>query len=177
MSALLSDQKFIEIDGVRLKVHVDYDPENYQGCNGCGAGWNTHVVPDSIYFKSIKMACCPHDFRYERGGTLEDKHIADEEFLYNMIAIVEAYGNGRWYYPTSMARSRAMTYYSAVASLGDDVFLANNKKEESEDGSDVLKDSDVDRVVVQRGSCDRARNKRSRDDKYRVRRSESERGV
>lgn len=170
MNGLHHNQKFIEVDGVKLKVHIDYDPENYKGCNGCGAGWNTHVVPDSIYFKSITIACCPHDFRYELGGTLDDKHIADEEFLYNMIAIVEAYGNGRWYYPTSMARSRAMTYYSAVASLGDDVFLANNKGEK--DGGDH-----TECVAGNRGG-DSGAGEQWRDNReHRLLRSKHKRGV
>lgn len=160
------------INGVTYSAHPEYQPK--EGC-GCGrAGAKIDLVPDSFFFGmvSFKVSCCIHDDRYERGGTEEDKIAADREFLDNLLSAVEAVK--KWYFPTLWGQHRATNYYAAVMASGNKSF--NYHKGEN-DGSNVVEDSDADRVVVQRGSRNRTRNKRSRDDQYRVQRSKSKRGV
>ena len=101
-----------------LSHHEDYKPK--LGCS-CGAeNARFDFVPDSIYGLSIKEACCIHDDRYSRGGIEQDKINADLEFLENLLTII---GNNRkWYYPTFLARRRAMSYYEAVVRAGDSSF-------------------------------------------------------
>lgn len=121
--------------GAILKVHPDYTPK--AECDGCGSGWNEPLVPDNIYGLDIKPACCPHDFRYELGGTQEDKDIGDLELLENILEIINTYTVAKqvgWLnktkcalYPHWMARHRAMTYYDVVVRAGGSSF--NFKKE------------------------------------------------
>lgn len=170
MIALLSAP--IVINGVTLSAHPDFVPK--EGC-GCGADRAAFdYVPDTFWFGMVKFKppCCIHDDRYEKGGTEEDKIAADREFLNNCLDSAEAVQ--AWHYPTAWGRHRAMTYYDMVMRAGAKSF---NYHKGDGDGNNVVKDSDSDRVVVQRGSRNRARNKRSRDDKYRIRRPEPERGV
>lgn len=101
-----------------LSNHPDYKPK--EGC-GCGAdNASFDFVPDKIYGLPIGKACCIHDDRYDRGGTAQDKINADLEFLQNMITIIDGYK--KWYYPTFLARRRAMDYYEAVVRCGDSSF-------------------------------------------------------
>ena len=102
----------------KLSHREGYEPK--KSCNGCGSGWNAKVVPDTIYFLNITPICCRHDDRYEHGVTEEDKEIGDEEFLDNLLLAVES--AGKWWYPTKLARHRAMTYYSMVVDHGDGAF-------------------------------------------------------
>lgn len=104
-----------------LYIPNGYTPE-WKGCDGCGTGWNEKVVPDTIYFLSIKKACCIHDYMYEFGEkTAEAKAFADEMFLHNMLCIIDEYK--AWYYPHFLARRRAFTYYQAVRRLGDGAYF------------------------------------------------------
>ena len=101
-----------------LKHHPAYKPS--KDCNGCGSGWNEKLVPDTIFFLSIRRACCIHDDRYSRGGVEANKELADIEFLENMLTIIDNYK--RWWYPHFLARHRAMSYYDAVVRAGSSSF-------------------------------------------------------
>ena len=108
-----------------LKHHPNYIQK--EGCS-CGAeNAMFDFVPDTIFGLSIVGACCRHDFRYQLGGTEYDKLLADREFLYNMLDIIRE--NDKWYYPTFLARHRAITYYHAVRKHGNSSF---NFKEDYE---------------------------------------------
>jgi len=108
---------------LKLNHHKDYKPDN--NCNGCGSGWSALIVPDTIYGLDIKQVCCIHDDRYERGGNLDDKRLADREFLDNLLILINDYK--KWYYPHWLARHRALTYYDAVVRAGHGAF--NFKKD------------------------------------------------
>lgn len=97
-------------------------PNGYlkSGCNGCGTGWSEKLVPDTIYFMSIEEACCVHDYMYAVGSTQADKEAADHTFLDNMLVLIA--NNHSWYYPTMLARHRAITYFDAVCRAGDKAF-------------------------------------------------------
>ena len=97
-----------------LSHHIDYTPKDKCSCGAENARFD--YVPDTIFGLSIKMACCIHDDRYERGGTKDDKYKADNEFLSNMLSIINSYE--KWFYPHWLARHRAMTYYDAVVRYG-----------------------------------------------------------
>lgn len=109
---------------MELSHRDGYKPKD--DCNGCGSGWNAKIVPDTIYGMDIRPVCCIHDDRYENGVTAADKKAGDLEFLSNMLEVVNS--NKKWYYPTKLARLRAMDYYSFVKDYGDSAFY---KKEES----------------------------------------------
>ena len=101
-------------------------PESFiiNGCNGAGSGWNAKIVPDTIYGLNIRICACIHDHAYSVGGTQIDKQLADDEFLHNMLTIINNYK--RWWYPHFLARHRAMTYYHAVVKHGKDSFNFKN---------------------------------------------------
>ena len=95
-------------------------PEDYES-NGCGSGWNAPLVPDTIYFVSIKECCKYHDYAYSVGTTLEDKEKADREFLNNMTRVIKSID--KWYYPTRLALWRAKNYYHMVKWFGGAAFF------------------------------------------------------
>lgn len=95
------------------------EEERSRVCNGCGtAGWKGDLVPDSIWGLNITAACNAHDWDYEYGKTATDKEIADMRFLRNMIRLINKKGGVL----APIRRYRAMTYYNAVAEVGDDAF-------------------------------------------------------
>ncbi len=90
---------------------------------GCGpGGFGDMIVPDTIYFLSIKDACKIHDWMYTWGVTREDKEEADEFFRINMKYIIENYGK-KWSWLTYLRRRRANTYYLMVSEGGDKSFF------------------------------------------------------
>lgn len=144
---------FVTESGAILSVHPLYTPKTE--CDGCGSGWNQPLVPDTIYGLSIRPACCPHDFRYELGGTQEDKDIADRELLDNILSIIN--NHKKWYYPHWMARHRAMTYYDAVVRAGGSSF---NFREAKDEVCDVVGNNpDVPRMQLRRAKGNVRRRK------------------
>ena len=106
-----------------------YEPYGYKpstSCNGCGTGWNSHIIPNSIYGLSIKKACCIHDYMYEVNKGIEGKQEADRVFLNNMLRIIEA--KEAWWYPHSLARRRALKYYEAVVNFGGSAYWKGKNK-------------------------------------------------
>jgi len=84
-------------------------------CNGCGSkGFGGWVIPDTIYFLSIKDVCDIHDWDYGEGVTLADKGAADRRMYNNMLRKIEV--SAKWLRPAR--RWRANTYYVAVKKLG-----------------------------------------------------------
>lgn len=162
----------------KLSHHPDFITwaKDNKKCS-CGAekAWFDFIPDWILLVVHIVLACCIHDHRYVIGGSEADKIEADRELMNNILTIVEDYGDEHRFFPSTLARYRAVTYYNGVILGGKKSFKFREK--EVEDGSDVIKDSDVDRVVVQRGSRYRAGNKRSGNREHRVRRYESERGV
>lgn len=104
-----------------MKLSNDFKmPKDYKS-NGCGAeGARFDFVPDSIYGVSIFEACRIHDWAYFKGRNNDDKERADREFLNNLLRLIEA--NNKWYYPTMLARRRALKYYEAVVVFGGPAF-------------------------------------------------------
>jgi len=109
---------------MKLNHHKDYKPDS--NCNGCGSGWSYYIVPNTIYGLNIRQVCCYHDDRYERGGNMEDKRLADREFLDNLLMLID--NHKKWYYPHWLARHRALTYYDAVVRAGHGSFNFNEEE-------------------------------------------------
>lgn len=108
-----------------LSNHPDFEEwikNNHCSCGAENARFD--FVPDTIYGLSIKEACCRHDHRYTIGGNKEDKESADREFLSNMLYLIDH--NEKWYYPTFLARRRAMDYFEAVVRAGNSSFNFTN---------------------------------------------------
>ena len=102
---------------------------NSNDCDGCGTKWFSGLVPDSIYFLNIKLACCIHDFMFSLGGTREDFEYANAVFKDNMNALIRLAGATYLLYPTRLAMRRAETYYKAVSTdYAYKVFKDNNTK-------------------------------------------------
>jgi len=96
-------------------------------CNGCGSGWNAKLVPDSIYGLNIKDCCCPHDYDYETGQSIEDKKAADRRFKNNMFRKIEADDNifRDNIFVKSLMYRRAKTYFKFVKEFGASAFWEN----------------------------------------------------
>lgn len=88
--------------------------------NGCGAGWKKKLVPDTIWCISIKAACIIHDWEYFWGRTKEDKELADQRFLNNMLRIIEAQSAN--YLMRLLRNRRALKYYEMVSIYGGPYF-------------------------------------------------------
>lgn len=92
------------------------------GC-GPGKGWKEAIVPDTILGVCITPACIIHDCEYHFGETEEEKDMADENFLENMMAINNKDSR---FFPAKWLRRRIMfDYYCAVADAGDLAFWKN----------------------------------------------------
>ena len=57
---------------------------------------------------------------------IEDKQHADREFLNNLLRIIESID--KWYYPTMLARRRALKYYEAVVAFGGVAYWEGKNK-------------------------------------------------
>jgi hypothetical protein len=89
--------------------------------NGCGTrGIIGALVPDTIYFLSIREACNIHDYMYLIGETPEDRDFADLVFLYNLIRIIQA--GTRFKLLKLLRIRRARKYYNAVREFGGPAF-------------------------------------------------------
>jgi len=109
-----------------LKFRDNFNtPDDYKS-NGCGSGWYAKLIPNTIYGVSIKEPCRRHDYSYEVGKTQEDKDIGDNQFLLNLLTVID--NIKKWYYPTKLARLRAIDYYSAVKDHGDKAFWSDKEK-------------------------------------------------
>jgi len=90
---------------------------------GCGPGGvGDMLVPDTIWFLSIRDACKIHDWMYTWGVTREDKEEADEFFRVNMKYIIENIGK-KWTWLKYLRRRRANTYYLICSEGGDKSFF------------------------------------------------------
>lgn len=89
------------------------------GC-GAGRGLGDFLVPDTVWFLSVKSACKIHDFQYHFGMCLADKEAADRVFLNNMVRIVNARTRSLWL--RSLRLRRCRKYYFAVSCLGGPAF-------------------------------------------------------
>ena len=104
---------------MKLSHREDYTQP--KDCNGCGAGWNAKLVPDSIYGMGIKDVCCIHDDRYSiEFKSIKHKQMSDREFLNNLIRKIDA--DTKWwrnnFLVKKLMRSRAEKYYKAVDVFG-----------------------------------------------------------
>lgn len=116
-----------------------YAPESYHLAtqevrdlvtNGCGtSGWKGWIVPDTVYFLSIREACQIHDWMYTAGQTLADKGEADRVFLNNMLRIIDAAGG--WRILVLARKTRARDYYEAVHLFGGPAFWSGKNREEN----------------------------------------------
>lgn len=106
--------------------HELSEVERFVICNGCGAANSKFdFVPDTIYRLDIKEACYRHDYAYHIGKTEEDKKAADEQFLHNILTIINTKSHPLLKWPR---RWRAMTYYSAVCDKGHKAFWAGKQQ-------------------------------------------------
>lgn len=108
---LITPQSYLDATPAQRKSKV----------NGCGQkGLFGKLVPNTIWFLSIKEACQIHDWEYSEGKTIEDKKIADINFIKNMGIIIDNAGGFDWI--KRLRRERAATYYFAVKYFGESAF-------------------------------------------------------
>jgi hypothetical protein len=101
--------------------------------NGCGTrGLLGLLVPDTVYFLSIKSACDIHDFMYAIGINIKDKQEADRVFLNNMMRIIDH--ETRWDWLKVLRLRRAKTYYQAVKNFGGLAFWSGKNAPENKGG-------------------------------------------
>ena len=83
-----------EVEGFPLWVPTTYRDATIEQIlaktGGCGpGGLGDWVVPDTMYFESVFLACQVHDWMYGEGETEEDKFIADLLLLLNIIILIQ----------------------------------------------------------------------------------------
>jgi hypothetical protein len=120
-----------------MKASILYAPDWYwllpqeereKGRCGAGEGLGEKLVPETIYFLSIRGACQIHDKMYWKGKTSKDKQEADRVFLNNILRIIDANTSNsllKW-----LRRRRAYKYYEAVANFGGAAFWKDKNKPE-----------------------------------------------
>lgn len=95
---------------------------------GCGPGkLGDWLVPDTIWFLSIKPACQIHDWYY-REWDGEDRKEADVVFSNNMQRIIKASTKNRWLLERRL--KRAELYYQMVRKRGSSSFWENRNSNE-----------------------------------------------
>lgn len=103
-----------------------FELEFYEGVTNCGAGSGIGdlIVPESIYFVRITLACFVHDDMWSRSApSWKDFHHSNSVFLSNLTSIirVESWDN----YLNAVKRLRmyrATTYFNAVDNTGKYIF-------------------------------------------------------
>ena len=113
-----------------------YAPESYwdateeqrnEIAGGCGpGGFGDYLVPDRIWFLSVKLACKIHDWMYNFGETLADKEEADRVFLNNLIRIINA--KTKWKWLRKRRLKIAHVYYVFVDRFGGPSFWDDKNK-------------------------------------------------
>lgn len=88
------------------------DIRDYPTRCGAGEGIGDKIVPDTIYFLPISVACDIHDICWQIAPATEyARKESDYVFLYNMLTIIEAESN---WFMRALRNQRAMVYYNAV---------------------------------------------------------------
>jgi hypothetical protein len=112
--------------GYRLKARYEFwklSPAGREAiAHGCGpgSGWKEEIIPDTILGICITPACVIHDVEYHFGGTQEEKRIADDNFLDNMMTINNQDSKSflmRW-----IRRRIIFDYYCFVVDAGEVAF-------------------------------------------------------
>ena len=97
-----------------------YDiPKEERDTWGCGpGGFGDVLVPDTVYGLSVNAACRRHDFRYRFRDpkTEKTRKLDDQEFLYNMQAIV--LNSTKNWLMRRLRLTRCRTMYHAVRWFG-----------------------------------------------------------
>lgn len=113
--------------------------------NGCGTGgWKSAVIPDTLWFLSIREACDIHDYMYRIGTTLEDKAEADRVFLNNMLRLIEQGSK----FMAPLRRRRALKYYEAVHCFGGPAFWSGKNPDSSAGTVDVSSRAFKNRIIL-----------------------------
>ena len=118
---------------IKHNLHL---PESYQYatdaeraliCNGAGAK-DGLKFPNTFYGLDMREAFDIHDWDYHHGKTQADKERADKYMLLNMLVIIESTQAlvNRLLKP--LRRRRALKYYEAVVTFGDDAFWKGKVK-------------------------------------------------
>jgi len=103
---------------------------------GCGpGGLGGILVPDTVYFLSIRDACRIHDWYYRFYPSCEekDRKSADIIFLNNMLRIVVEKTENNLL--RLLRKRRCLTYYKAVRLLGGPAY--HDDRNESEEFREV----------------------------------------
>jgi len=121
--------KFGNLDGYELAA-----PESFWNTeidtrqvviNGCGpGGFGDYLIPDTVYFMSIKSACKIHDWMFLVFNTDEGFELANQIFLDNMRRINNTYTKTK---ALKFVRDRRIKkYYYAVRDFGRLFFYDNH---------------------------------------------------
>ena len=99
------------------------DAERAAICNGAGAA-NGLSFPNTFYGLNVRPAFDVHDWDYHHGKTLDDKDKADKYMLLNLMEIIESQKGFANTILKPLRRRRALKYYEAVVTFGNDAFFA-----------------------------------------------------
>lgn len=161
----------------KLSHHPDFvtwAKDNSKCSCGAEKAWFDFIPDWILLVVSIVLACCIHDHRYSIGGSEADKIKSDRELMNNILNTIDDYGEKHRFFPSTIARYRAVTYYNGVILGGKKAF--NFREKEVEDGSSNDQ-ADIVSITDDRGCDSRARKQWGSNGKHRVRRHKSKRGV
>jgi len=95
-----------------------------EAAGGCGpGGLGDYLVPDTMYFLSVKPACSIHDWQYHYGLNFPDKINADMNFKDNMVRIIKAQDS--WGFIENLRLDRAQLYFNMVKNFGGPSYWKN----------------------------------------------------
>ena len=106
-----------------------YNPLLTKKCNGIGADWMWSNLRDAIsaFNPTLVLAADIHDCAYEKGGTDNDRSIADTAFLDN--ALILANYKYSWFNPLRYrVRKQARKFYAILRVFGKYAFNYKSEK-------------------------------------------------
>lgn len=124
---------FYSVDGVELRIIAPVDiefpsfkMEYYDTITKCGAGEGIGdaIVPETILWLRVTLACYVHDHMWELSeATWKDFHHSNAVFLSNLITIIlQMSDSSKVNILKNFRMYRAVTFFNAVDTIGADIF-------------------------------------------------------
>ena len=108
-----------------------YNPSLTKKCNGIGADWMWANLRDviSTMNPTLVLSADIHDCAYEKGGTEEDRDMADKAFLDNSLIL--ANDRYAWFNPLRYrVKKQARKFYAILRVFGKYAFNYKSEKEQ-----------------------------------------------
>lgn len=102
--------------------------EDYDTYCGAGKGFGDIIIPDTMWGLNISPACAIHDEMWKVAPpTWEAFHASNSIFLRNIISLIVSQSKSKFL--KRLRLYRAVTYYNAVDSVGQNIFWKIKEKQ------------------------------------------------